>query len=63
MTLRLTNKATDAQKAMLLKLGYIGTGQYVIDLLTMEQAAECIDGLLGEQRMHRDDETPPYDTD
>lgn len=59
MTLRLTNKATDAQKAMLTKLGYIGTGKYVLDLLTMSQAAEIIDGLLAEQRMSRDDE--PYD--
>jgi hypothetical protein len=46
MSLIVSNKLTDKQRAQLIKLEYIGTFD-----LTIEQAAEIIDELFEEQRL------------
>jgi hypothetical protein len=50
MGLKINNKLTAKQKAILIKLGYIGTGEYVIDNLTVEAAGKIIDELFIEQK-------------
>jgi hypothetical protein len=62
MSLRISNKATDKQLAMLDRLGYSGTGKYAPDQLTIAEAAEIIDGLLELQRLHQDEPAPDYYT-
>lgn len=56
MGLRLSNRATPKQVAMLDKLGYIAGGAYAAPKLTMEEAGNIIDSLLEEQRLHKDEE-------
>lgn len=52
MSLRLTNRLTDKQREMLEKLDYLGSYD-----ISVQEAAECIDGLLSEKRLaDRDDE-------
>lgn len=56
MSLKLSNLATDKQKAILERLEYIGTGKYTIDQLSVSEAAEIIDGLFEEERLERQSE-------
>lgn len=68
MSLLLTNLATDKQKAILERLGYIGTGKYTIDKLSISEAADLITELFEEERLLRaadgidalDDEQYPF---
>lgn len=53
MSLRISNRLTAKQKAMLESLDYCGTWE-----LTVEEAGDIIDDLLAERRMHRDDYEP-----
>lgn len=57
MGLKLSNRATPKQVAMLDKLGYIQGGAYAAPKLTMEEAAQLIDELLEEQRLNKDEES------
>lgn len=50
MSLKLTNKATDKQLAILAELEYTGTGKYAADQLTKEDASKLIDELFTEKR-------------
>lgn len=56
MSLKLSNLATDKQKAILERLEYIGTGKYTINNLSVSEAAEIIDGLFEEERLLRQTE-------
>ena len=55
MALRLTNRLTAAQKQMLEQLDYYGTFD-----LSVQQAAEIIDGLLEEERLRKRDYEQDY---
>lgn len=50
MGLIVSNRLTDKQRAILEKYDYCGTWE-----LTVEEAAQIIDEIFAEQRMHRDD--------
>lgn len=54
MSLKITNKATAKQKAILQKLEYNGTGQFALDQLTVEDAASLIDELFAEKSLEND---------
>ncbi len=55
MSLILSNKATDKQIAALKKLDYFGTFD-----LTVEQAAQLLDELFEQKRIHQDEPTIDY---
>lgn len=56
MSLKLSNLATDKQKAILEMLEYIAAGKYTIDQLSVSEAAKIIDGLFEEKRLERQSE-------
>lgn len=49
MSLKISNKATPKQIALLTKLEYTGKGKYAAAQLTVEEAAKIIDALFIEQ--------------
>lgn len=51
MSFILSNLATEKQKAILLELEYIGTGNYRLENLSKDEAALLIDELFEEQRL------------
>lgn len=51
MSFILSNLATEKQKAMLLELGYVGTGNYRLENLTKDEAAQLLYELFEEQRL------------
>ena len=53
MSLKINNLATDKQKKLFIEHGYIGTGQYVIDNLNKQQAADLITEFFEEERLDR----------
>jgi hypothetical protein len=58
VSLRISNLATEKQKAFLEKLGYSGRGQYAVEALSFSDASDLINELVEEQRlMERDEET------
>jgi hypothetical protein len=57
MSLKITNKATDKQVAMLHKLEYQGSGKYAAEQLSILDAQEILEGLFEEERLARQDET------
>lgn len=59
MSLKITNKATAKQIAILKRLEYFGTGKYTATNLTTAEAAIVIDELFEEQRL-LDKETIHY---
>ena len=50
MSLRITNKATPKQVAILGRLEYTGNGKYAAENLTTTEAGKIIDELITEQR-------------
>ncbi len=48
--------ASDSQKKLLLKHGYIGVGQYTIDNLNKQQAADLITEYFEQERLERQGE-------
>lgn len=59
MSLKISNKATAKQVAILHRLDYYGRGKYAAEMLSVVEAAEIIDGLFSEQRL-LDKETIHY---
>lgn len=55
MGLKISNLATDKQRATLQHLDYMGTGKYALNRLTKEDAAQLIDELYEEQRLEQRD--------
>lgn len=51
MSLKISNLATEKQRAILKKLEYQGTGKYAADKLTVAEAADIITELFQEQRL------------
>lgn len=51
MSLKITNKATDKQVAMLYKLEYLGSGKYAAEQLSILDAQEILEGLFEEERL------------
>lgn len=54
MSLFISKLATPKQVALLKKLEYMGMGKYAANKLTVQQAAEIINELFEEDRLHRD---------
>jgi hypothetical protein len=63
MGLKISNLATDKQKAFLEKLGYSGRGQYALSALSFDEASDLIEELLEEQRLMERDEGDEYSWD
>lgn len=59
MSLKISNKATAKQVAILHKLEYYGRGKYSAEMLSVPEAAEIIDYLFEEKRL-ADKETIHY---
>lgn len=51
MSLKISNLATDKQKAILKKLEYHGVGQYTLERLNIADAADLITELFEEERL------------
>lgn len=56
MGLKISNKATDKQVAMLHKLDYLGSSKYAAEQLSKLEAQEILEGLFEEERLARQDE-------
>jgi hypothetical protein len=53
MGLKITNKATAKQQAILAKLEYTGQGKYAADQLTSDQAEKLITELINQSQLHK----------
>ena len=60
MSLKIDNKATEWQIALLDKLGYIGTGKYAADQISQDQAGHIIDELRDLNKQEDLAETDKY---
>lgn len=60
MSLKISNLATEKQRAILKRLEYIGIGKYAIDRLSITAAADLITELFEEERLARKTEQEKY---